>query len=194
MHLPNLRALALTAALTLGATSIAVSVSAPVAYAQEAKKAEDSSSDKISKEGLEALGASSSMQLYSTANYLGGLADGYRSGVYKKMEVMMRLGGLRGGLEVSHEKLEALRDSGSLPSNAQPTVKKILTMLEQQIAMAEKFIEYLETGDAKHAKEYRKLRAKNWKVLGKFFGFDEKVIAALAPGGAELGLKKKGKK
>lgn len=186
MHRFNLRAFAMTAALTLGATSIGASVSPPVAHAQKAP-----SSDKLSQEVLEAIGGVSAMQLYSTAGYLGGLADGYISGIYSKEGVQVRLGGLRGGAKVSHKQLEALRTGGSLSSTDQREIKKLLDLLEQQIEMVESFEAYLKTGEASHAKKYRELRAKNWKALGDSFGFNDEVAAALAPGGAKLGLKKK---
>ena len=174
----NLPAILLTAALALCTTSLTVTMTPSVASAQ------DSGEQAL----LKALGGAMAIEAYTAAGYIGALADGFQAKTYTAQYVKVRLGGLGGGLGASIDQVDGLLSSGSLsPADKQALtgLKGTLVDLKKQTDLLGK---YVDTKNAKTAKQFRDLRASTWKSIVAQLGLG-KSGPMLEPGGEKLGVK-----
>ena len=138
---------------------------------------------------MQALGGALALEAFASAGYIGAIADGIDAGVYDTRQAMVRLSGLGGGLGATVEQLDAVLKTPLSTSDRETlmAMRAILSSLKEQTVSLSK---YAETRSATEAKAFRDARELTWQKISVALGLDGESAKLVAPGGAQLGLKK----
>ena len=135
------------------------------------------------------LGGAMAAECYTACGFVGALADGFRAGAYDKQYVRVRLGGVKGMVEVNLEQLKQLRRTVQLTPADHKALTAFQGILEGLIQQCDALSAYAEEGEAGKAKAFRAARARTWRNLANTVGFGD-ATSLLEPGGADLGQPK----
>lgn len=135
---------------------------------------------------LTALGGAMAAECYTACGFVGALADGFRAGTYDKTYVRVRLGGVKGMVEVNLQQLKQLRRQVQLTPADHKALTAFQGILEGLIQQCDALSAYAEKGEAGKAKSFRAARERTWRQLANTVGFGD-ATSLLEPGGANLG-------
>lgn len=136
-----------------------------------------------------AIGSLSVMTAFSTAGYLGALADEVDQGG-SKADISVRVQAHRAGLEATLASLDRLVEEGELTAGDLEAMAKIRDVLRAQLDQAAALRDYIASGDKAAATRFRELRQSSWSDLAGLIGLEGEVAERTAPGGSGLGLPK----